>query len=146
MDCRVRSVNFKFQFTAQCAEPIRYGLRCKLTGDPLDYSCGGKCKILLANKGRYTLKNNLKSVAFYPQCGPGGVLRGGGFVCGSKQLKPSPKLTSLLTFLFSDKKVRPPAGYQPYSTLNSLHPTKKQELIMLSLEPNKNNSKLLENT
>ena len=25
-------------------------------------------------------------------------------------LKPSPKLTSLLTFLFSDKKVRPPAG------------------------------------
>ena len=39
-----------------------------------------------------------------------GYTGGGGFVCGSKQLKPSPKLSSLLTFLFSDKKVRPPAG------------------------------------
>ena len=51
-----------------------------------------------------------KPCRIHRKCAPGGVLRGGGFVCGSKQLNASPKLSSLPTFLFSDKKVGPPAG------------------------------------
>ena len=42
------SAIFKFQFAAQCAEPIRYKLRCKLTGDTLDHSCGGYFKFQFA--------------------------------------------------------------------------------------------------
>ena len=41
-----------------------------------------------------------------------GYLGKGGFDCGSNQLSAFPKLSSLLTFLFSDKKVRLPAGRQ----------------------------------
>ena len=42
MNCRGGC--FKFQFAAQCAEPIRYELRQNLTGDPLDRSRGGHFK------------------------------------------------------------------------------------------------------
>ena len=40
-----------------------------------------------------------KPCRIHRKCAPGGVLRGGGFVCGSKQLNASPKLSSLPTFL-----------------------------------------------
>ena len=34
------SAIFKFQFSVQCAEPMRYELQHKPMGDPLDHNCG----------------------------------------------------------------------------------------------------------
>ena len=49
---------------------------------------------------------------------PGGILKGNGVSRGSASLPL--KLTSLGTFLFSDKKVPPPAGTGTYNFVESV--------------------------
>ena len=56
--------------------------------------------------------------------GPGGVHRGGGFVCGSKQLKPSPLPHSLGTFL-AEQESATPSNESPYLFLPKTTPISK---------------------
>ena len=58
------------------------------------------------------------------QSGPGEVSGGGGFDCGSNQLSAPPKPTSLVTFLFGDKKVT-----RPYRKHNQFADTRIEEQL-----------------
>ena len=72
---------------------------------------------------RECVKKFDKKLTHDRKCAPGEVQGGGGFDCGSNQLNAPPKPTSLVTFLFGDKKVTrpyPAAGSSIPETMRSI--------------------------